>query len=124
MSLCKGSANGLGDTTLTAEKEYSINFFEQQRKFCLSFYYDGANSYLFVNSAKIYKFNAKYSGINAPPLCRGWICFMFSFHFDSADVDDILDIHKNLMVTNKVIFCLIKQVLIGLLSFSGILATK
>ena len=32
--LGKGSANSLDDTTLAAEKEYSINFTEQQRKFC------------------------------------------------------------------------------------------
>ena len=34
--LCKVPNDGLDDTTLTAEKEYSVNFTEQQKKFCLS----------------------------------------------------------------------------------------
>ena len=29
-------AQGLDDTTLTAEKKYSINFTESRKKFCLS----------------------------------------------------------------------------------------
>ena len=43
----------LDDTTLTAEKSYSINFTEPRKKFCLSLHYNGANSYLlmlFVNA--------------------------------------------------------------------------
>ena len=39
----------LGNTKLTAEKEYTINFSDQQEKFCLSLHYNGANRYLFVN---------------------------------------------------------------------------
>ena len=35
---------------LTAEKLHSINFTENNKKFCLSLHYSGANSYLFVNS--------------------------------------------------------------------------
>ena len=46
--LGKGPIQGL-EHTLTAEKIYSINFTEHNKKFCLSLYYDGANSYLFVN---------------------------------------------------------------------------
>ena len=33
--------NDLDDTTLTAEKEYAINFTKQQKKFCLSLHCDG-----------------------------------------------------------------------------------
>ena len=32
--LGKGLAHGLDDTALTAEKDYSINFTEQQKNFC------------------------------------------------------------------------------------------
>ena len=32
--LCKGPMQGLDDTTLTAGKEYAINFSELQMKFC------------------------------------------------------------------------------------------
>ena len=42
---------------------YSINFTVTKKKFCLSLHYNGANSYLFVNGTKIYKFKAKYSEI-------------------------------------------------------------
>ena len=35
---------------------YSINFTEKNKKFCLSLYYDGANSYSFVNGTEINKF--------------------------------------------------------------------
>ena len=46
----KGSADGLDDNALTAEKEYSISFTEQQKKFYLTLSYNGLNSFLFVNS--------------------------------------------------------------------------
>ena len=46
--LGKGSTQGLENTTLTAEKEYAINFSEQHKKICLSSNYNGVNSYLFV----------------------------------------------------------------------------
>ena len=47
--LGKGPTQGLDGTTLTPEKLYSINFTENNEKFCLSLHYNGANSYLFVN---------------------------------------------------------------------------
>ena len=48
----------------------------------------------------------------------------FSFDFGGTYVDDIVDIHKYLMnKSNKVMFRLIKKVFIGLLSFSGSLAS-
>ena len=49
---------------------YFINFIVAQKKFCLSLHYNGANSYLFVNGTKIYKFKAK-DLIVASPLCLG-----------------------------------------------------
>ena len=42
--LGKGLIHGL-EHTLTAEKLYSINFTENNKKFCLSVHYNGANSY-------------------------------------------------------------------------------
>ena len=39
----------LDDTTLTARKEYSINFTEQQNGFLLTLHYNEVNSYIFVN---------------------------------------------------------------------------
>ena len=40
---------------------YSINFNTKNKKFRLSFCYNGANSYLFVNVTEMYKFKAKNS---------------------------------------------------------------
>ena len=42
-----------GTTTLTARTEYSINFSRSHRKFCLSLYYNGGNSF-FDNATKKY----------------------------------------------------------------------
>ena len=44
---------GINDTTIYAEKLYSINFTENNKKFCLSLHYNGDNSYLFVNGTEI-----------------------------------------------------------------------
>ena len=54
--LGKGPSQELDDTTFTAEKECSTYFTKHHKKFCLSLNYDGANSYIFVNGVKIYKF--------------------------------------------------------------------
>ena len=104
---------------MTAEKEYSIKFTKQQIKFWLCLLYNGVKSYLFINGVKIHKFKAKYSEINVAPfrlgssskdfsidnikktgLC-GYIYIIF-FDYNSTDLDDILDIHKHLLVENKV----------------------
>ena len=53
-----GPTQGL-EHTLTAEKMYSINFTVTKKKFCLSLHYNGANSYLFMNCAEIYKLKQK-----------------------------------------------------------------
>ena len=44
----------------------------------MSLHYNGANSYLFVNGAEIYKFKAKDCEIVATPLCLGNISKNFS----------------------------------------------
>ena len=58
--LGNGPTNSLDDTMLTKEKEYFINFTEQQKKFCLSWRHNEVIIlYLFL--VLIYKFKAKYS---------------------------------------------------------------
>ena len=69
--LGKGPTQGLDDTTLTAEAQYSSNFSRPNRTFCLSVHYDGSNNFLFVNATKIYQFKAKDSEIKKYPLCLG-----------------------------------------------------
>ena len=117
--LGEGPTQGLDGATLTAEKKYSINFRENNKKFCLSLHYDGANSYLFVNVTEIIKFKAKDSEIAATPLCLGKISkyisvdnkkktglngyvFHFSIEYNAIAVGDKLDIHKYLMKTNDI----------------------
>ena len=69
-------------------KDYNIHYLQKKcvqvtlqstiLKSCLSLHYNGANSYLFVNGAEIYKFKAKDSEIVATPLCLGNISKNFS----------------------------------------------
>ena len=47
------------------KKIYSINFTVIKKKFCLSLFYNGANSNLFVNAKEIYKLKEKDSEIVA-----------------------------------------------------------
>ena len=123
--LGKGPTQGL-EHTLTAEKMYSISFTATKKKFCLSLHYNGANSYLFVNGAEIYKFKAKDSEIVATPLHLGNISkdwsvdimkrtgfngyvYNFSADYDSITVDDNKDIHKYLMKKNNMIRTCLKD---------------
>ena len=43
-----GPTQGLDDTRLSAEAQYSINFSRSNRKFCLSLHYNGRNSFLLL----------------------------------------------------------------------------
>ena len=104
------------------EKLHSINFIENNKKFCLSLHCNGANSYLFVNGTEVCKFKAKDSEIVTTPFCLGNISkdfpvgnckkkhtglngyvYDFSVDYDAIAVDDILDIHKYLMEKNGIV---------------------
>ena len=76
--LKEGPTDGLDNTKLTPDTEYSINFTEQQRKFCLGLYYNDSNRFFYANGAKIYQFKAKDSEIVAYPLCLGNIANNFA----------------------------------------------
>ena len=67
--LGEGPTLGLDGTKLTSEKLYSVKFTENKKTFCLSFHYNGTNSYLFVYGTKLQKFKEKDSQIVATPLC-------------------------------------------------------
>ena len=106
----------------------SVNFTDHREKYCLSFHYNGANSYLFVNGTEIIKLRAKDSEIVATPLCLGNVAkdwsldntndtglnkyiYDFSVDYDTIAVDDILDIHKYLMEKSDMkMFGFIKKV--------------
>ena len=59
--LGEGPTQRLDNTTLAAEKIYSISFTEHNETFCLSMNYTVANSYLFVNGTETHKFKARES---------------------------------------------------------------
>ena len=69
--LAKDFVQGINGTAIYAEKLYKIYFTKKNKKFCLTLHYNGANSYLFVNSTEIHKFEAKDTEIVASPLCLG-----------------------------------------------------
>ena len=66
---------GINDTTLYAEKIYSQNFTQPNKKFVLSLHYNaygnGDDSYLFVNGQKELKFKVKTRQILVKQLCIG-----------------------------------------------------
>ena len=105
---------GLDNTTLTAEKMYSINFTVTKLNFCLTLHYIGANSYLFGNGTEIIKFKAKDSELVVNPFCFRNISedlpvenmkknglygsvFDFSVNYRTIAVEAIFTIHKYLM---------------------------
>ena len=54
----------MDDTAIKAEDVYSINFSEQENKFCSSVHYNKTDSFLFVclfflNGVKVYQFKTK-----------------------------------------------------------------
>ena len=83
-------------------------------------YYNGANSYSFVNGTEIYKFKAKDSEVSVGPIClgniskdwsvddlnkTGFIGYVYDFSVDykTIAVDDIESIHKYLMEKNDIV---------------------
>ena len=108
------------DHTLSAEKLYSTDFTEKNKKDCLRLHNNRASSYLFVNATEIYKFKGKDSEIVPIPLCLGNISkdisvdnmkktglnghvYDFRVDYDAIAVYDILDIQKYLMIKNNLI---------------------
>ena len=86
----------------------------------LSLHYNGANSYLFVNSTETIKFKVKDSEIVVTPLClgntakefsrnntkktelKGYV-YDFRVHYDAIAVTDILAIHKCFVKKNEIV---------------------
>ena len=58
LALGEGPTQGLDDTSLTAEAKYPINFTDSEKRFMLSLHYNGSNSFLFLNTVKIYQLKA------------------------------------------------------------------
>ena len=58
-----------------------------------------------IYGIEIYQLKTKDSEINAALLCLGNVSEDFSVDYDSISVDDILDIHKYLMVMSNINKC-------------------
>ena len=114
----------LDDTTLTVEAIYPINFTQSNKRFVLWLYYNGSNSFLFVNTTKAYQFKAKIFEIKRYALCLGNILKdftienmnktglkvvvkFFSVDFNAIDTNEILDIHKYSMKKTRYKKCLV-----------------
>ena len=102
--LGRGPTQGL-ESTLTAEKMYSINFTVTKNKFCLSLYYNGTNSYLFVNGTEIIKFKAKkdWSTDNMKKTGFTGYVYDFSADYNAVTLDDTKGIQNYLMKKNDTV---------------------
>ena len=114
----------LDDTSLTVEAIYRINFTQSNKRFVLWLYYNGSNSFLFVNTTKVYQFKAKIFEIKHYALCLGNILKdftienlnktglkvvvkFFSVDFNAIDTNEISDIHKYSMKKTRYKKCLV-----------------
>ena len=112
---------GINDTTLYAEKIYSQNFTQPNKKFVLSLHYNYDNdSYLFVNGKQELKFKAKTRQLLMEKLSIGnlsddWttsesektglygnIYDFISDYKKVADVKAIYDMHRYLMIKHDI----------------------
>ena len=77
--LGEGPPYGINGGVRPPEKKFSINFTKANTKSCLSLHYDAANSYLFVNEKKIFKFKAGDRIVSFPSqFCLGSVSNGFS----------------------------------------------
>ena len=66
-----GLTQGIHDTTIHAEKNFSKNFTDPGKKFVLSLHYNGNDSYLFFKGRQELRFKAKDDQIISQKLCLG-----------------------------------------------------
>ena len=118
--LGRGIIQEISGTSIDAEKMYSPNFTVDHKIFCLSLYYNGYNSYLFVYGKEVTKFKANNSELIKYRMCLGGLSkdydrdsrkstglygnvYGFSVDYSAISNDKILDIHAYLMKKNGII---------------------
>ena len=117
--LGRGLIQKIDDTTIYAEKMYSVNFTVANKTFCLSLHYNGDDSYLFVNGKEDIKFKAKNQSVSAKLFSRnisadfnqagrkstGLYGYVYDFSVDYQAIvnDEILDIYQYLMKKNNIV---------------------
>ena len=52
-------ADGLNDTTMTAEATYSVNITKSRKNICFSLHYIAGSSFLYAKGTRIYQLKAK-----------------------------------------------------------------
>ena len=94
-------------------------FIAANEKLVLSLYYNGDNSYLFVNGKEELKFKAKYDQIVKEILCLGnisddWTAgnaektgfwgeiYDFAVDYTSTNIGDIYNVHRYLLKKHKI----------------------
>ena len=115
-----GFVQSINDMTLYAEKIYSQNFTQPNKKFVLSLHYNDNDSYLFVNGKQELKFKAKPDHLIKEKLCIGnlsgqWTTSesektglygnIYDFIVDYkriTDVKFINDMHRYLMIKHDI----------------------
>ena len=111
---------GINGMTLYAEKIYSKNFTQPNKKFVLSLHYNDNDSYLFLNGKQELKFKAKPGQSIKEQLCIGnlsdqWTTSesektglygnIYDFIVDCKRIKSvkfIYDMHRYLMITHKI----------------------
>ena len=117
----KGPVQGIDNTTLYAEKVYSQNFTQPNKKFVLSLHYNDDNSYLFVNGKQELKFKCKTDQLVKEKICIGnlsnnWIPIeaqktglygnIYDFVVDYKAINGvkkICDVHRYLMTKHDIV---------------------
>ena len=115
-----GFVQGINDMTLYAEKIYSQNFTQPNKKFVLSLHYNDNDSYLFINGKQELKFKAKPNQSIKEKLCIGnlsdqWttsesektglygnICDFIVDYTQILGVKFIYDMHRYLMIKHNI----------------------
>ena len=105
-----GFVQGINDMTLYAEKIYSQNFTQPNKKFVLSLHYNDNDSYLFVNGKHELKFKAKPDQLIKEKLCIGNLSGQWTtsesektgLYGNFMDVKFIYDMHRYLMIKHDI----------------------
>ena len=107
----------INETTIKAEKMHPTNFIStgsNNKKAVLSLYYNGDDSYLFVNSIQQAKFKTANSEILSNPICLGntsedpiptglnGFAYDFSVNYKTISTHKIQKIHKYLMTKHNI----------------------
>ena len=94
---------GINDTTLYAEKVYSQNFTQPNKKFVLSLHYNGNKSYLIVNGKQELAFKAFYwTAAESQKTGFYGIIYDFVVDYDQAtSIGTYYDFHRHLMTKHN-----------------------